>query len=162
MRPLVIAGIALAFAGPLAAQQHHAEMHPGGMAMGQGHAMCQQMDMMDMMGMMGGGMLTPILQFAPARLLSHADHLGLTTDQVARLTALRDATAKAAEQAHEPAMAAHMKLDQAFKDSPQDTTAIRQYFMAHQTAMSNTQWIRANAALQARAILTPEQRMKIE
>jgi len=162
MRSLALAGIALVFAAPLAAQQHHGEMHPGAKPMGQGHEMCQQMEMMDMMGMMGGGVMGPIMQFAPARLLSHAEHLGLTADQVARLTALRDATAKAAAQAHEPAMAAHMKLDQAFKDAPQDTLAIRQYFMAHQTAMSNTQWIRANAALQARAILTPEQRMKIE
>lgn len=162
MRLLALAGIALACTAPLAAQQHHGEMHPGGMAMGQGHDMCQQMDMMDMMGMMGGGMMGPIMQFAPARLLSHAEHLGLTTDQVARLTALRDASAKAAEQAHEPAMAAHMKLDKAFKEAPQDTLAIRQYFMAHQTAMSNTQWVRARAALQARDILTPEQRMKIE
>ena len=162
MRSLALAGFALAFAGPITAQQHHGGMRPGGMAMGQGHAMCQQMDMMDMMDMMGGGLLSPILQFAPARLLSHAEHLGLTADQVARLTALRDATATAVEQAHAPAMAAHMKLDQAFKEAPQDTVPIRQYFMAHQTAMSNTQWIRANAALQARAILTPEQRMKIE
>jgi Spy/CpxP family protein refolding chaperone len=160
MRSLVLAGIALAVAAPLAAQHHHGEMRPGAAPMGQGHAMCQEM--MKGGGMMGGGMMSPIMQFAPERLLEHSEHLGLTTDQTTRLTALRDAAAKAAEQAHEPAMAAHQKLDQAFKETPQDTVAIRQYFMAHQTAMSNTHWIRANAALQARAILTPEQRMKIE
>jgi len=155
MRALVLAGIALVFAAPLAAQQHHGEKHHGGMAAGQSHAMCQEM-------MKGGGMLGGVMLFAPDQLLKQSDRLALTADQIARLTALRDAAAKAANEAHQPGMAAHQNLDRALKETPRDTTAIRQFFMAHHMAMGNTHWIMANAALEARAVLTEAQRALVK
>ena len=156
MRALGFAGMALVFAAPLAAQQHHPEMHHGGQSMGQGHAMCQEMMAK------GGGMMGGVMLFAPDQLLKQSDRLALTADQVSRLTALRDATAKAANDAHQPGMAAHQSMDRALKETPGDTTAIRQYFMAHHTAMGNMHWILANAALEARAVLTESQRALVK
>lgn len=168
MRSLKLAALALIVPAVLAAQQpppgqhQHGGQHQGAAKQcgGPGQAACPAGGMMQGqgMGMMGGGMFGPVMQFAPDNLLKMSDHLALTADQIARLTALRDATAKAAEEAHQPAMAAHMGLNKTMKDSPEDTTAIRQYFMAHQTAESNMQWIRASAAFQARAMLTEAQR----
>jgi hypothetical protein len=146
MRSLKLAALALLIPAALAAQQHqHAGQQPAAAMQGQG------------MGMKGG-MLGAIMPFAPDNLLKMSSQLGLTADQVTRLTALRDATAKAADDAHHPAMQAHMGLNKTMKESPEDTVAIRQYFLAHATAESNMQWIRASAAFQARAMLTEAQR----
>lgn len=160
MRSLKLAALALMIPAVLAAQQHqHGHQQGAGQCGGPGQAACPAGGMMQGqgMGMMGGGMFGSIMPFAPDNLLKMSSQLGLTADQVTRLTALRDATAKAADDAHQPAMAAHMNLNKTLKESPGDTTTIRQYFMAHQTAESNMQWIRASAAFQARGMLTEEQ-----
>jgi len=155
MRSLVLTGIALAFAAPLAAQHQHGEMNHDGMAMGPGHAMCQEM-------MKGGGMMGGVMSFAPAELLKQAVPLALSSDQVARLTTLRDATIKATDDAQRPAMASHMSLEKMMKESPGDTTAIRELFMVHHAAMGNMHWVEASAAFQARAILTDAQRALVK
>ena len=169
MRSLMLVGIALIVPAALAAQppqgqQHHGGHHQGAAQQcgGPGQAACP-MGGGKMQGMgMGGGMLGPIMQFAPDKLLTLSDRLALTAEQTARLAALRDATAKAADQAHQPAMAAHMSLNKALKETPEDTTTIREYFLAHQAAEGNMQWIRASAAFQARAILTEAQRALVK
>lgn len=162
MRALKLAALALMIPAVLAAQQHqHGHQQGAGQQCGgPGQAACPAGGMMQGqgMGMMGGGMFGSIMQFAPDNLLKQSAQLALTAEQVERLTALRDATAKAADDAHQPAMAAHMSLNKTMKESPGDTVAIRQYFLAHETAESNMQWIRASAAFQARALLTEAQR----
>ena len=151
MRQLLFATALAVLAVPAAAQEPPARgQHREGMGQGMGQ------------GMMGGGILRSVLNFAPDALLKHAEHLKLTSDQVSQLTALKEESQKAVQQAHEPARAAHMSLNQALKETPDDTTAIRGYFRAHQEAESNMQWLRASAAFRARALLTAEQRKMIE
>lgn len=117
----------------------------------------------EMGGMMGGfGILKPIQPFAPDALLKHGDHLKLTPDQVARLTRLRDQSAQAVKEAHHSAHEAHMSLNQTLENSPDDTTALRRYFLEHHNGEGNMQWLRVSAALQARAILTADQRATVE
>lgn len=153
MRPSIVVGILLAGGTPLAAQQHHQEMDKG-----QGKpAMCAE-GCCAGMDMQGGGMMGAVMNFAPDQLLKQSTKLGLTADQTARLTALRDATAKAADAAHEPAMAANQSMMKAMQETPADTAAIHGYFAAHHRAMENMMWIRMNAAMQAKEMLTEKQR----
>ncbi len=152
MRAMMLMGCLLAAAAPAAAQRPDSAMRHQGMRMGQGQGM----------GMMAGGILGQVMRFAPERILGMADHLNLTPDQTAKLASLRDAAKQAADDAHQPAMAAHRSLNRVLADTPDDTTAIRQYFLAHHTAEGNMQWIRASAAFQARALLTPQQGAMVE
>lgn len=150
MRSMTIVLAALLVGSPLLAQGPGQGRARQGMGMGQGQ------------GMMGGGILGSVMAFAPDKVLEHAEHLGLTPDQVSKLTALKETTAKAVSQAHEPARAAHMSLNKVLKETPDDTAAVQKYFMAHHLAEGNMQWLRASAAFQARALLTAEQRTMLE
>ena len=112
---------------------------------------------------MGGfGILKALQPFAPEALLKHGDHLKLTPDQVARLTRLRDQSGQAVKEAHHAAHEAHMSLNETLKNAPDDTTALRQYFLEHHNREGNMQWLRVSAALQARTLLTPDQRATLE
>jgi Spy/CpxP family protein refolding chaperone len=135
-----------AFAAPVAAQEKSMQHKEG---MGQ-----------DMMG--GFGILKALQPFAPDALLKHGDHIKLTSDQVARLTSLRDQASEAVKQAHHSAHEAHMSLNETLKNTPDDTTALRRYFLEHHNGEGAMQWLRISAALQARAVLTPEQRTLAE
>jgi Spy/CpxP family protein refolding chaperone len=150
MRSLMMALSLAALAGSGLPAQDRPMQHGGGKGQGQGMMMGE------------GGILKAIMPFAPEALLKHGDHLQLTAEQVAKLTELKDKTTVASKNAHDPAHAAHMSLNEALKTAPDDTTAIRQYFMAHETAKANTMWVRASAAFQARALLTAEQRAMVE
>jgi LTXXQ motif family protein len=147
-------------AAPLAAQQpaksdtgmmHHM-MGPG---MGQG-MMGQMMQMQEMMGPMMRGMA-----FAPDHLLMRKDALGLSAQQVAWLTAIRDA----AKTAHDTAQAdakTHMgALAQAMQASAPDTGSVRLHFQAAHAAMGKAHLTMFTAAAQAKALLTDEQRKRV-
>ena len=113
--------------------------------------------------MMGGlGILKALHPFAPDALLKHGDHLKLTPDQVTRLTRLRDQSDLAVKEAHHSAHDAHMSLNQTLKNTPDDTTALRRYFLEHHNGEGTMQWLRISAALQARAVLTAEQQATAE
>ena len=114
----------------------------------------------DMMG--GFGILKALQPFAPEALLKHGDHFKLTSDQVTRLTRLRDQSSEAVKEAHHSAHEAHMSLNETLKNTPDDTTALRRYFLEHRNGEGVMQWLRINAAIQARAVLTPEQRTLAE
>jgi len=133
-------------AAPLAAQQ------PGMMGQGMPHMM--QMEQM-MAPMMRG------MAFAPDHLLMRKDALGLTAQQVTRLTALRDA-AKTAHDAAEADGKAHMgALAQAMQASAPDTGAVRLHFQGAQAAMGKAHLTMLTAAAQAKALLTDEQRGRV-
>ncbi len=139
--------IAALLALPLAAQQ------PG--MMGQG-MMPHMMQMEHMMAPMMRGMA-----FAPDHLLMRKDALGLTAQQVARLTALRDA-AKTAHAAAAADAKTHMDaLVQAMQASAPDTGAVRLHFQAAHAAMGKAHFTMLNAAAQAKAMLTDEQRGRV-
>lgn len=134
-------------AAPLAAQQ------PG--MMGQG-MMPHMMPMEHMMAPMMGAMV-----FAPDHLLARKDSLGLTPQQLTRLTALRDA-AKTAHDAAAAEAKAHMNaLAQAFQGGAPDTAAVKLHFQAAHTAMGNAHWAMLTAAAQAKAALTDGQRARV-
>jgi hypothetical protein len=143
----------LGFAAPLVAQQpakpgmQH-EMMPGMMHMQQ---------MQEMMGPMMRRMA-----FTPDHLVSRKDSLGLTADQVSRLTALRDA----AKATHDRAAAegkAHMEaLGKVFAAAAPDTAAVRRHFQAAHQAMGDAHGAMLRAAAQARAVLTDSQRRRVD
>jgi hypothetical protein len=139
----------LAFAAlPLAAQQprkgHDQEM------------MSHMMQMEQMMAPMMRGMA-----FAPDHLLMRKDALGLTAQQVTRLTALRDA-AKTAHDAAQADAKTHMDaLAQAMQASAPDTGAVRLHFQGAHAAMGKAHFTMLTAAARAKALLTDEQRGRV-
>jgi len=137
-KPLVVV---LACA-PLAAQQ------PGNMP---------QMMQGPMMREMGPGMMKLML-YTPQHLLARKDALGLTSDQVTRLTALRDAARSAGEAAEADAHSHMQALEQAAESPKPDTSAIKVHFQAAHGAMGKAHWAMLASAVQARAVLTDAQR----
>ena len=143
----VVATVVLA-AAPLFAQE-------GGM--GPGH-------MGEMQGLMMPGMgpaTMRMMLYAPPHLLARRDALGLTAEQVSRLTALRDG-AKAAFDAAESEAQTHTKeLDRAANAAQPDTAALRAHFEAAHAAMGRAHWLALVAAVQARSVLNDAQRQKL-
>jgi LTXXQ motif family protein len=136
-------------AAPLAGQQ------PGGM--GRGH-------MSDMEGPMMrelGPAMMQMMLYTPQHLLARKDALGLSADQVRRLTALRSALDTARDRAM-AAAAAHMKeMDLAVSPAP-DTAALKTHFQAAHDAMGKGHWAVIAAAAQGRGVLTDAQRAKVQ
>jgi hypothetical protein len=134
---------------PLAAQQpakpdtgmRHRMMGPG--------MMPRMMQMEQMMAPMMRAMA-----FTPERLLARKDSLGLTPQQVTRLTTLGAAAAEA--KAHMDALA------QTFQSASPDTAALRLHFQGAHAAMGKAHWTMLAAAAQAKAVLSDEQRARVE
>jgi Spy/CpxP family protein refolding chaperone len=141
-RLLVVIGLASA---PLAAQ------HPTG------RVMDDPMGMQEMMAPMAQVML-----YTPQHLLPRKDALGLTADQVARLTALRDATTAAQDAAMTEAKTHLEELQAAAEAASPDTTAVKTHFQAAHVAMGRARWQAIRSALEARALLTDAQRTKLK
>jgi len=140
-------------AAPLAAQQG---MHGQDM---QGWMQQMHGGMMPMAEM--GGMLR-IMAYAPGHLLMHKDSLGLTADQVKRLTVLRD-TAQARQAAAMADAKPHFQaLEQQSGVTPLDTAGLRKHFEAAHAAMGRAHWAMVAAAAQAQAVLTDAQRTKMK
>ncbi len=154
----VAALVLVAGVTPVMAQQHQhkttpppAGEHqmPAGMMMGQGMNM-------------GMGPLTRDLgPYAPSRLLGMADTLRLSAEQVNHLTTLATESKAAEENAHAPAHAAMQQLRKVLAVDSPDIPTLQALFQAHHTAMGNVQWVRAEAALKAREMLTAEQRGRV-
>jgi hypothetical protein len=169
MRPSALVLVAaLLVAGPLEAQMHQqGQAQPRGTmgqtgmtAHGTGSMPMMGPTDMGMMGMGGMEMMGPMAElsgFAPAQLLAHREQLELADDQIAKLSALQEKAEAAATQAHEPAHAAMTGLKNELTSQSPDMDAVRRLFEAHQTAMGNVQWAHAEAALEARKLLSPEQ-----
>jgi len=130
----------------LAAQQ------PGMMGQGKPHMMQMEQMMAPMMSAMA---------FTPDHLLARKDSLGLTPQQVTRLTVLRDAAKTAHDAAHAEAMAHLNAIPQAFQPSAPDTAAVKLHFQAAHAAMGKAHWAMLLAAAQAKAVLTDEQRSRV-
>jgi hypothetical protein len=152
-RRLVLIGLV---AAPLAAQ-HPAKPDTGMMhhMMGPG-MMGPMMQMQEMMGPMMRAMA-----FVPEHLLMRKDDLHLSPEQVARLTAIRDA-AKPEHDAAQADAKAHMgALGQAMQASAPDTASVRLHFRAAHAAMGQAHLTMLTAAAQAKAVLTDEQRGRV-
>jgi Spy/CpxP family protein refolding chaperone len=144
-----LALLALA-AAPLVAQQPH--------RMGRDQQMMSHMMQMEQM-------MAPMMRamaFTPDHLLARKDSLNLTAQQITRLTALRDAAKAAHDQ---PAADAKMHMDamaQALNAASPDTSAVKAHFQEAHTAMGKAHWAMLAAAAQARAVLTDEQRARLD
>ena len=162
MRTLVLVVVA---AGPLAGQEpaKHDTM-PSDMMKHEMH--CPMMQGMMDQGMMGGpdmmSGMTRELAFGPERLLARKEALGLTAQQEARLTALRDAATTAHDSAGGQARTHLDALAHAMGAAMPDTTAVRQHFLAAHGAMGSAHWVMLRAAAQAKAVLTDAQRGRVE
>ena len=150
-----IALVALALAAPLAAQQSDSMHHP---MMGAGHGMTMDDPMMERMG----PSLMRMMLYTPQHLLARKDALGLTPDQVGRLTALRDG-AKAARDAAMAEAETHLKeLEEVANAAKADTAALKTHFQAAHNAMGKAHWTMLASSAQARAVLTDAQRAKVQ
>ena len=150
-----IALVALALAVPLAAQQSDTMHHP---MMGAGPGMMMDNPMMERMG----PSLMRLMLNTPQHLLARKDALGLTPDQVGRLTALRDG-AKTARDAALAEAETHVKeLEQVANAAKADTAALKTHFQAAHNAMGKAHWTMLASSAQARAVLTDAQRAKVQ
>jgi hypothetical protein len=144
-RLLVVIGLASV---PLAAQ------HPAAPV---GRMMGDPMEMQEMMEPMAHVML-----YTPQHLLPRKDALGLTADQVARLTALGAATTAAQDAAMTEARTHLEELQAAAEAASPDTAAVKTHFQAAQAAMGRARWLAIRSALEARALLSDPQRTKLK
>ena len=99
--------------------------------------------------------------FAPEQLLARRDSLGLSAAQIARLTALGEATKSAHDAAHSGHQTHMEALMQAFRSATPDTTMLQQHFRAAHDAMGKAHALMLGAAVQAKAILTEAQRARV-
>jgi hypothetical protein len=135
-------------AGPLTAQQPTPPTD---------HMMGEAMGMQQMMAPM-----MAVMAYTPQHLLAHKDALALTSDQVARLTHLRDATKPAQEAALADA-AHHLQELRAAADAPTaDTAAWKIHFQAAHSAMGKAHWVALASVAQAKSVLTDDQRNKVK
>ncbi|HLQ68822.1 MAG TPA: Spy/CpxP family protein refolding chaperone [Gemmatimonadales bacterium] len=169
MKSLALIAVGLCcIAAPLAAQQDttHARRpaQPPRAAMGRGMERGERGGMDDMVSMMHEmmGPMIHVVAYTPDHLLAHKDSLQLTSDQVAKLTAIRE-SAKAAHDAAVSDVKTHMnELSTAFQNASPDTNTLRMHFQAAHTAMGKAHWAMLTAAAQSRAVLTDAQRSKID
>lgn len=155
-----IAMVVLAAAAPLAAQQpgkpdsmRHPMTEPGPMS-----GMMMEGPTMERMG----PAMMKLMLYAPQHLLARTDALGLTADQIARLTTLRDGS-KTAQNAAMSEARLHMgAIEQAANAVKPDTAALKTHFQAAHGAMGRAHWAMLASAAQARAVLTDAQRAKVQ
>jgi Spy/CpxP family protein refolding chaperone len=119
---------------------------------------------MNAMGMMDAMMtvMPRVLRFAPARLLERAAELTLTRDQVDRITAI----GRRADAVRDSLAAGRLQhaqaLGQVLTNAEPDPAAADGHFEAVQRAMGAMHRAELRAALEARAVLQPEQRGRVE
>jgi len=138
-------------AGGLVAQEPALPTHPR-----IGAIMGDPMAMQEMMAPM-----MQVMLYTPQHLLARKDALGLTPDQVSRLTALRAATQAGQDAATSEAETHLHELEQAANAPAPDTGAMKTHFQAAHAAMGKAHWLALASGVQARAVLTDPQRAKL-
>lgn len=166
MNPIRIALALAVIAAPLAAQQPDTSKRPG-MRMDMGGGMGMMGGGMGMGGMMGhmGQMMGPMMRvmvFSPGHLLAHREVLGLTDQQVSKLTALRDATQSAEQAARADADTHGRALAGVLSSANPDTAQLKAHFQEMHAAIGKAHWAALSAAARARVILTDVQRARAD
>jgi hypothetical protein len=149
----LLAATAALLALPLEAQQTGGM---GGMMAGRG--MQGMMPMMD-------SMMAPMMRamaFAPAHLLARKDALHLSSEQEARLTALRDAATSAHDAAAKQAMMHLGEMEGVMHAAAPDTSAVKHHFDAAHRLMGEAMWAMMRSAAEGRAVLTDAQRQQVQ
>lgn len=139
---IVIAAAALVVAAPLAAQH---EQH------GQRQ---QQAGMMQQCMMMSGA--------SPAALLQHRESLGLSAAQVSQLETLNTRTSESVMPHMQPAMQAHSAAAEILRADAPDFAAYEAGLREAADHMVRTHVEMARVAVEARQVLTPEQRTRLD
>lgn len=123
-----------------------------------GQGMHGQQGMMGsgMAGMMGAGVA------GPGALLGAAEELALTPDQTSRLETLAEEAREVRQEHMQAAMAAHASGAEALSADTPDLQAYEQALEEAATHMVQAHVAAAQAALDARAVLTPEQQSKLQ
>jgi Spy/CpxP family protein refolding chaperone len=103
-----------------------------------------------------------IAAFAPQLLIQRKDFLGLTEDQVSRLEQLSEELKGTREQALQEAQTHHDALREAWQADQPDADVVRRYAQQAMEARQAAQLAMVGGAAHARALLTPEQRGKME
>lgn len=164
----LVAGLLLALPTVAAAQegQHRHGEEPAreqGMQerMGTGMQGCPMMmghdgGMMGMMGM-GMGMAAP----GPMMILHHGDALDLTDEQVEKLQALQERLDQTRKEHMEAAQALHRKLSEQAEGAEMDLEAYESALRELADQRVAMHLAMARAGLEAREVLTPEQREKL-
>lgn len=150
MRYDSILAVMVLIAAPLAAQ------HPGMPGPGGGQMMADPM-----MQQMGPAMMKMML-YTPHHLLARQEALGLTPEQVARLTALRESLRAARDAADAAAETHRAELEQAATTAQPDTATLKVHFQAMHDAMGRAHWAMLASAVRARAVLSAAQLAKVE
>lgn len=118
------------------------------------------------MGMMGGGDMDMGMAMmsgapSPAMILRAADALSLTAEQKTRLETIRTQSSEAVQPHMQQAMAAHQKAVQALQGDSPDLAAYESAAKEAANHMAAMHVASARAGIDARALLTPDQRMKL-
>lgn len=157
--------VAALAAAPVAAQErplgqradsmhHPGMMHPGMMQM-----MQRMHGQARMMGMMGGGMMG--MAGGPAMILRLEESLELTDDQVERLDALRERAQSGMRQHMMQGMQAMHAAQELLQGNSPDVGAYEERLREAANHMVLGQTAMARAALEARALLTPQQQDRL-
>ncbi len=171
-RHMTVLVAALAVSAPAAAQEP-AQPVPERPRMQMGPRMQERMqERMGQRGRMRGEMMremrghmaemTRTHALQPARLLQRREALGLTEQQVTRLTELAERASAEREAAQEQHRTARRQLAEAMNATAPDQRAIETQFRAAHEAMGRVQWAHMKAALDARAVLTEVQRARVD
>lgn len=143
-----------AFMAPDMMQMCHSMMGGGGMMSGQGA--------MGHSSMMGGGGMMEGMAPSPAALLGASEQLSLTADQKAKIEVL----AKSANESHkthmEGAASAGQKATAALQGDAPDLKAYEADLQEAAQHMVQAHVAMTRASLDARVVLTPEQRKKLQ
>jgi len=110
-------------------------------------------------------MMAPMMSamaYAPDHLLDRKEALKLTAQQITRLTSLQDGARKAHEQCASDVKPHLEAIGQAMRVPAVDTVALKQHFDAAHVAMGKGHWAMFGFAMQARAVLTEEQRTQVD
>lgn len=118
------------------------------------------------MGMMGGGDMGMGMAMmsgapSPAMILRAADALALTAEQKTRLEALQTQSSEAVQPHMQQAMAAHHEAVQALQGDAPDLVAYESALKEAMNHMAAMHVESARAGVDARAVLTPDQRMEL-
>jgi protein CpxP len=170
--PLVLAAV-LTAAVPGHAQEGHATHHPdtvrqGAPEPGARQSMMAEKGMMGDMqgegGMMSGGMMHAMMAPGPSpgMLLRQREALGIDDVQAERLEALQQEMAGECESRMEASRSAHEKAEAALGEDDPDFGAYESALRGMADQHVQMMVARARTARQALAILTPEQRSKLE
>jgi Spy/CpxP family protein refolding chaperone len=101
------------------------------------------------------------MPFDPARLLARKDALGLSAQQVGRLTALENNTKPGMTAALQQIKTERAAIAAGLNADAPDTVQLKRHYEALQTAAGNAHWARVSTSLEARAVLSQEQRGKV-